>query len=82
MLKYILHRLLLMVPTLFGITLICFLIINLAPGGPVEQALSRAQFSGAPTSGSAGVSNEVMESIKKQYGFDQTACLIRYWTAG
>jgi microcin C transport system permease protein len=76
--KYILHRTILMMPTLFGITLVCFLIINLAPGGPVEQALSQARFSGLPSMGSAGVSNEVMESIKKQYGFDKPV-LTRYW---
>jgi len=65
-----------MLPTLFGITVVCFVIINLAPGSPVEQALSRIRFAGGaghgggPT-GSAGVSNEVMEAIKKQYGFDK-----------
>ncbi|MBF3198278.1 microcin ABC transporter permease, partial [Pseudomonas aeruginosa] len=37
MLSYILRRLLLIVPTLFGILLINFIIIQAAPGGPVEQ---------------------------------------------
>jgi microcin C transport system permease protein len=61
-----------MLPTLFGITLVCFVVINLAPGGPVEQAISKIRFSGAAGSGSGmGVSNEVMEAIKKQYGFDK-----------
>ena len=37
---YILKRLLLMIPTLFGITLITFLVIQLAPGSPVESRMS------------------------------------------
>ena len=36
MLSYIVRRLLLMVPLIFGITLISFTVIHLAPGGPVE----------------------------------------------
>ena len=38
---YILRRLLLMIPTLFGILLINFAIIQAAPGGPVEQMVAR-----------------------------------------
>ena len=73
MLKYALQRMLLMIPTLFGITLICFVVINLAPGSPVEQALSRARFGGTGADGgnASGVSNEVIEAIKVQYGFDK-----------
>lgn len=70
MLKYSLHRLLWMLPTLFGITLVCFLVINLAPGSPVEQAMSKMRF-GNHQGGSAGVSDEIVNAIKKQYGFDQ-----------
>lgn len=39
---YLLKRLLLILPTLFGIMLINFTIIQFAPGGPVEQALAEA----------------------------------------
>ena len=35
MAAYILRRILLMIPTLFGIMLLSFLIIQFAPGGPV-----------------------------------------------
>lgn len=41
MLGYIMRRLLLMIPTLFGILLINFAIVQAAPGGPVEQAVAR-----------------------------------------
>ncbi|MDX1717181.1 MAG: microcin C ABC transporter permease YejB [Anderseniella sp.] len=40
---YILKRLLLMIPTLFGIMLISFAIIQFAPGGPVERVLAQLQ---------------------------------------
>ena len=37
---YIVRRLLLMIPTVFGIMAISFIITQFAPGGPVEQALA------------------------------------------
>ncbi len=37
---YILRRLLLMIPTIFGIMAISFAIVQFAPGGPVEQVIS------------------------------------------
>jgi len=40
---YIVRRLLLMIPTLFGIMLINFAVVQVAPGGPVEQMLARMQ---------------------------------------
>ncbi len=43
MLKYILTRFLLSFPTLFGIILVNFAIIQAAPGGPVEQAIAKIQ---------------------------------------
>ncbi len=43
MIAYILRRLMLVVPTLFGIMVINFFIIQAAPGGPVEQMLSQIQ---------------------------------------
>lgn len=46
MLAYIVRRLLLMIPTLFGIMLLSFLIIQAAPGGPIEQILSRLDDTG------------------------------------
>ena len=51
---YILRRLLLMIPTLFGILLINFAIIQAAPGGPVEQMVAKL------TNPSAGGASERM----------------------
>jgi microcin C transport system permease protein len=41
--SYILKRVLLMLPTLFGILLITFVVIQFVPGGPVEQMVSQLQ---------------------------------------
>ncbi|MBT5872388.1 MAG: microcin C ABC transporter permease YejB [Candidatus Latescibacteria bacterium] len=41
MLAYIIRRLLLIIPTLFGVMLVNFVIIQAAPGGPVEQVIAR-----------------------------------------
>ena len=38
---YILRRLLLMVPTLFGILLINFILVQFVPGGPIEQIIAQ-----------------------------------------
>lgn len=74
MLQYLFHRLVIMIPTLFGITLLSFVIINLAPGGPIEQKINQIRMSGAGGGGGNsqyGVSEQVIESLKKQYGFDK-----------
>ena len=46
MLLYILRRIALMVPTLVGVLLVNFVIIQAAPGGPVDQAIARLQGTG------------------------------------
>ena len=43
MLAYILRRLMLVVPTLFGIMVLNFFIVQAAPGGPVEQMIARIE---------------------------------------
>ncbi|WP_299378688.1 microcin C ABC transporter permease YejB [uncultured Kiloniella sp.] len=50
MLAYIVRRLLLMIPTLLGIMVLNFAIIQLAPGGPVEQVLAKLSGQGAEIS--------------------------------
>ena len=42
MTAYLLRRLLLVIPTLFGIITINFIVIQFAPGGPVDQVLGAA----------------------------------------
>ena len=65
-----------MIPTLVGVTLVVFAIINLAPGSPVEQKLQQLRFGNSTSSDSSGkgsstVSDEVMAALNKQYGFDK-----------
>lgn len=74
--SYFLRRLLLIPPTLLGITLLVFTITRFVPGGPMDQALQRA--SGATESGTAaardgqgGLSEEQLEEIEEQYGLDK-----------
>ena len=87
--SYILKRLLLMVPTLFGILLITFVVIQFVPGGPVEQMVAQlqgrdaaggevgARAAAAPGLGGyrgrQGVDAAKIEEIKKLYGFDKPA---------
>src|SRR5678815_5673515 len=80
--SYILKRLLLMIPTLFGILLITFVIIQFVPGGPVEQMVAQLQGRDAGGEGPAttggyrgrqGVDAKRIEEIKKLYGFDKPA---------
>jgi microcin C transport system permease protein len=54
MAAYILRRLLLMVPTLLGILFVSFVVVQFAPGGPVERVI--AQLSGADTGASSRIS--------------------------
>ena len=53
MAAYILRRILLMVPTLFGIMFVSFVIVQFAPGGPVERII--AQLSGSDISATARI---------------------------
>ncbi|ROR25005.1 microcin C transport system permease protein [Comamonas sp. BIGb0124] len=80
MLSYILKRLLLMIPTLFGVLLVTFMIVQFVPGGPVEQYLAEARTGlgggeggGPGYRGSQGVDPRRLEEIKALYGFDKPA---------
>jgi microcin C transport system permease protein len=76
-----------MIPTLIGVTLVTFVLINLAPGSPIEQKIQQMKFGGGSqhsdsggggSSKSSAVSEEVIEALKKQYGFDKPMH-VRYW---
>ncbi|MEO0923474.1 MAG: microcin ABC transporter permease, partial [Pseudomonadota bacterium] len=51
---YILRRLLLVIPTLIGIMIINFALVQFLPGGPVEQAIAELQGEGDVFGGFAG----------------------------
>jgi microcin C transport system permease protein len=78
--SYILKRLLLMIPTLFGVLLLTFVVIQFVPGGPVEQYLAEARAGagigaegGSVYRGAQGVDPKRLEQIKALYGFDKPA---------
>jgi len=58
---YILRRLLLLIPTLFGIMLINFAIVQVVPGGPVEQMI--AQMTGTAVESTARFSGDSAENL-------------------
>jgi microcin C transport system permease protein len=76
---YILKRLLLMVPTLLGVLLLTFVVVQFVPGGPVEQYLAEAKAGmgaeggGMAYRGAQGVDPQRIEQIKALYGFDKPA---------
>jgi microcin C transport system permease protein len=68
MLAYLLKRLLLMVPTLLGIMLITFAVIQFVPGGPIEQIISKLQGNDTDvTSRISGGGNEAGGSEGSKY---------------
>ena len=71
--SYIVKRLLLAIPTLIGITIITFSIIQLAPGNPVERNQQLEQ--GIQ---SEEITKEIIEQTKKLYGLDKPIH-IQYW---
>lgn len=91
---YIFKRLLLIIPTLFFVLLINFAITQVAPGGPVEQAIQKVEnfqgvdgaLVGLSTSinnqqyrGAQGLSEDMINKIKAQYGFDRPAHERFFW---
>ena len=85
---YLARRLLLMIPTFLGITLVNFSFVQLAPGGPIESYVAKIRFSGGGGEGgqsakssstsNAMVTEEVINELKKKYGFDKPVH-VRYW---
>lgn len=86
MFAYIVRRLLLIIPTLVIILLVNFVIVQAAPGGPVEQAIAHLQGIGGGGVGGAsgegvssgsrasrGLDPKLIKDIEKQYGFDKPA---------
>ncbi len=87
MAAYILRRLLLMIPTLFGIMAVTFLIIQFVPGGPVEQLIAQMEQRGSTAHGEVAASSasgglyrggkgldpKQIDALKKLYGFDRPA---------
>ena len=87
--SYIAKRLLLMLPTLLGILLITFAMIQFVPGGPVEQLVQKLQGHGGGGEagqsigpgmyrGASGLQQDQLDQFKRYYGFDKPATT-RFW---
>ncbi len=75
---YFIRRLLLIPPTLLGVTIIVFAITRLVPGGPLERAIMESQQLNASTGVSTSVAGQGMAlsdaqllKLKEYYGFDK-----------
>lgn len=74
--EYFIRRLLLLVPTFIGITIICFALIQFVPGGPVEEKIMqmRAAASGEGGKGASStmtITPEYRKQLEIHFGFDQ-----------
>jgi microcin C transport system permease protein len=74
---YLLRRFLLMFPTFIGITLVCFALTRMLPGGPVEMRLLRMQGfggggpSGNPHASAVSVTEAQKKALNEKFGFDK-----------
>lgn len=80
MLNYLLKRLLLVIPTFVGITILVFTVTRFVPGGPIERMMAqmKAQSEGHSHRDSAQLSEEQIQELKVFYGFDKPVH-IAYW---
>ena len=76
---YFIRRLLLIPPTLLGVTLVVFILTRFVPGGPVESLLAqmrRASADGGARAGMVGqkqaLSTEQIDQLKEFYNLDDT----------
>lgn len=78
MLSYILKRLALFLPTILGVLVINFAVIQFVPGGPIDQIIAEMKVKGEPGSSDPSRSGKALDQkqiaeLKKQYGFDKPA---------
>jgi microcin C transport system permease protein len=82
MTAYFIRRLLLVIPTFIGITIMVFAITRFVPGGPIERIIAdtRAMQTGQGSSGSSStpgpsggqpLSEQQIQKLKEYYGFDK-----------
>ena len=80
MTSYFIRRLLLVIPTFVGVTILVFTLTRMVPGGPIERMLSEAALAGAGETstvsdydghGGSMLSDEQLEDLKAYYGFDK-----------
>lgn len=73
-LSYFVKRLLLIIPTFIGITVVCFALIQFVPGGPVEQAIIQMRGmggAGGSVDSYSSISPEQRKALEAHFGFDK-----------
>ncbi|MCB1323595.1 MAG: ABC transporter permease subunit [Spirochaetales bacterium] len=72
---YVIRRLLLMIPTLLGITILVFTLIQFLPGGPVEQYIARVREAAGQTGTDLGrqITTRELDRIRAHFGYDRPA---------
>lgn len=77
--SYFIRRILLIVPTFLGITVVCFSLCQFVPGGPVEQAMIRMRGANQSRGANAvSISEDQRKAIERHFGFDRPIHE-RYW---
>ena len=83
--SYLVRRLLLVIPTFVGITVVCFALTRFLPGGPVEMRLMRMKGLGAASAEGGGaaalrsqVTEEYRRQLEEQFGFTKPIA-VQYW---
>ena len=91
--RYLLKRLLIILPTLVGVVTLTFAVTQFVPGGPVDSAIAQLNSQGAHSgsdsegssstggwsySGRQGIDKQQVEQLTATYGFDKPL-LERYW---
>lgn len=71
MFLYILKRILLMVPTFLAVSLILFMLLNLAPGDPAAQALASGDANSGQSTQLSGQKRESYRLFKEQFNLDK-----------
>jgi len=66
---YILKRLLLIIPTLLGVMIINFTLIQFVPGGPIEQIIAQLEGDGDVFESFSGGGSEIETSIESETGY-------------
>ncbi|MCP3969522.1 MAG: ABC transporter permease subunit [Rhodobacteraceae bacterium] len=66
---YILRRLLLVIPTLIGIMIVNFTLIQFVPGGPIEQIIAQLEGEGDVFEGISGGGSETDTSLERETGY-------------
>lgn len=85
MTQYFIRRLLLIVPTFIGITILVFVVTRFVPGGPIERIISEAQQASSQMGtragtgiGGATLDEQQIKQLEQYYGFDKPV-LVSYW---